>query len=357
MRTWWVLALVGAFGSVAACGGSSIERREGSGDGDGGTSSGDSGSGGTSAAGTSGTNTGGTSSGGSSAGGMSGTNTGGTSPGGSSAGGMGAGGSSGVGGAPDPCAGVPCGTLCDHCTLNDPECNNRSPDKFCDAEGRCNRSQPTCPAPTCTSEVQCPYPKSLCLTCDNGEIVCATRTCVDGVCGLAPPECPECQTDPDCPPLPVECVTCADGTTSCPSFECHGGQCLTRLGCNDPCAGRACGEACNPCNGSDCPSTELFTCNLEGVCSSGNSACFGGCQTASDCPTPPPDCIECLEPGYCAQMACINRVCEMICDRRPPCDAVSDCEPTLDCALCPDDSCAAHACVDGGCHRLCPFAP
>src|SRR5688572_245708 len=172
MRTWRVLALVGAFGSIAACGGSSIERREWSGDGHGGTSSGDSGSGGTSAAGTSGTNTGGTNPGGSSAAGTSGTNTSGTNPGGSSAGGAGAGGSSGVGGAPDRCADVPCGTACGQCTLNDPECNNSTSEKFCDTEGKCTRSQPTCPKPTCTSEVECPYPKSLCLTCENGAIAC-----------------------------------------------------------------------------------------------------------------------------------------------------------------------------------------
>jgi hypothetical protein len=335
MRTWWVLALVGALGPVAACGGSSIERHEGrgasAGDGDGGTSSG--GTGGTSASGTSGTNTGGT-----------------------SAGGTGAGGSSGVGGAPDPCADVSCGSFCGYCTPNDLQCNGATGEKFCDAEGRCNPSQPTCPEPTCTSAIQCPYPKSLCLTCGNGETMCATRTCVDGVCGLARPVCPECRTDADCPLLPIECETCDDGTTSCPSFECHGGQCLTRFDCNDPCAGRACGEACNPCTGSDCPLTEHFTCNLRGACGGANPACMGNCETASDCPTPPPDCIECLD-SSCAQMACINGLCELLCDRRQPCDAVSDCEPTLECVICPDESCGERACIDGGCHRLCPFAP
>jgi hypothetical protein len=293
MRTRWVLAFLGAFGTVEACGGSSIERHEGSGasagDDDGGTSSAGSGSGATNS---SGTNAGGTS-------GTSSSGSGGTSSGGTSSGG-------------------------------------------------------TSPEPTCAEDAQCPYPKSLCLTCENGAIACATPTCFAGKCSGAPAECPECRTDADCPALPIECARCGDGRTSCPSFECHGGKCLTRFDCTEPCAGRACGELCYPCTGSDCPSTELFTCDLDGVCSDGNPACLGHCETASDCPIPPPDCIECLDSSSCAQMACINGVCAMICDQRQRCDTVSDCEPTLECAVCPNESCGQRACIDGGCQRLCP---
>ncbi len=168
---------------------------------------------------------------------------------------------------------------------------------------------------------------------------------------------PTCMQATDCPVLDIACFTCETGEVLCPVPECVGGNCVTRIPqCpgTDPCAGRGCGEGCNPCIGQDCSATELpFTCNTEGKCTHERPACLGHCMTYLDCPPPPPDCGGCTN-GSCADVDCIQGVCEMVCPTSPRCTTAMDCPPTLECVLCPDESCAAHACINGRCDHVCP---
>jgi hypothetical protein len=50
---------------------------------------------------------------------------------------------------------------------------------------------------------------------------------------------------------------------------------------------------------------------------------------------------------------CIQGACEFTCDTRQRCTTVMDCEPTLLCRLCPDGSCAGHACIEERCDWAC----
>jgi hypothetical protein len=322
MKIWWVFALVGGFWMVGACGGSSVEHREGSG-----ASAGDAGEGGTS-------------SGGSAAGG--------STRGGANAGGAAArGGTDGAGGGVlDPCAGKECYERCSDCRPDDPACNPDAVARYCDAWGRCG-PPPRCDVQPCETPTDCPPLDLECVTCDDGRAACATPACIGGVCGTTPPLCPPCEVDDDCPPPPPYCASCEDGTPSCQGVECHEGQCLTRWsGCLgiDPCEGLRCGEICNPCNGSDCPSLELpFTCNLEGECTNERPACGGRCETATDC-TFTGSLTICGDDAW--NMACTDGACEAVCDLRSHCGPERTCPPAVECRICSDGTCAEHACVN-----------
>jgi hypothetical protein len=168
---------------------------------------------------------------------------------------------------------------------------------------------------------------------------------------------PMCMKATDCPVVDLPCFTCASGDVLCPTAECSGGHCFSRIPqCpgTDPCEGRSCGEGCDPCIGQDCPVTELpFTCNTEGQCTDERPACLGRCMTYLDCPPPPPDCGGCTN-GACADVDCIQGICEMVCDPRPRCTTPMDCPLTMICVACPNSQCAAQACIEGRCDYACP---
>jgi hypothetical protein len=122
----------------------------------------------------------------------------------------------------EPCAGKACGDSCTQCPPNDPECSETAVLKYCDANGGCGPSFPTCGGTgQCSSAGDCPA-ILICLPCPDGS--CAQPDCVNGKCDLvcAPVTPPECNTNLDCPQIEL-CKQCGNGT--CAEIECVAGAC------------------------------------------------------------------------------------------------------------------------------------
>jgi hypothetical protein len=139
-----------------------------------------------------------------------------------------------------------------------------------------------------------------------------------------------------------------------------------------PCAGKPCGEACEPCelgtSDADCPKNGVaFACDLAGQCAPAGASC-GPCDYgAPDCPYDPclalnlpcgapcnPDC----EPKDAACLAAASLVCNGNHECRPELEVV--CDPCVDAAtqapkLCGQECWACDATPWLACDR--PFSP
>jgi hypothetical protein len=262
------------------------------------------------------------------------------------------------GGSYVPCAGKACGESCSPCDPKDPTCGSSGLATFCSAEGQCVTGQTACG--------------------------------------------PQCKTTNDCP-IP-ECAPCPGGG-GCPTTECVSGQCVySGGGCNDPCAGKACGESCSTCTGNGCPPV-VESCDANGQCVTGQPACGPQCKVATDCPVP--DCVPCpgggsggcptadCVGGQCVYSGggvcndpCAGKACGDTCSTCAPgelcppviqsCDANGQCVPGVPacstqcvtdancpqqpCAICPDGSqaCSKTLCLQGQCvteGTTCPVPP
>jgi hypothetical protein len=247
---------------------------------------------------------------------------------GGSAGAVGTGGS---GGAWSPCAGLACGTSCNlaACPQSQQACPAIYAQGYCDQNGTCTQNQPQCTVenpctgkacgdtctPPCPAGQACPAVLGYC-----GE---------NGSCTLAYPVCstsPTCQLDTDCPaPPPAPCQQCSNNTAVCYRASCVNGECAYVMpGCPswDPCAGRACGDACSPCNPADpacaVPATPMY-CNANLGCQVGEPACgdgYGSCGTVDDCPRLPYPCRLCGGGGTappCGGLTCLGGACLLTC--------------------------------------------
>jgi hypothetical protein len=151
---------------------------------------------------------------------------------------------------------------------------------------------------------------------------------------------------------------CADGTLSCPKTECLMGTCSTSWpGCGevDPCENLECGDVCAPCNGMDCPVSDIaFRCNAKGKCAPEQPQC-GECMSAMDCPADD-QCMMCAG-GVCAPTQCVEGTCMKVCPTVDPpvCMSEADCPHDDICRYCPDMSCAEVACISGECKSVCPL--
>lgn len=290
----------------------------------------------------------------------------------------------------DPCAGKVCGAPCTVCDPKGPSCYETAVLKFCDAGEACRPSNPTCPPPgNCTTTADCPG-VGACPRCPGDQ--CAELECIDGSCVFTCPPVPppQCKTDVDCPQLGMPCLACPDGWSACPSVTCESGSCVAHFPTcdgHDPCAGKACGDACDLCGGA-CASPVAMYCHEGGQCTVGVPACgnvctlppvvgpcaaamprwyfdpatgkctpftYGGCggnennfQTPAACVTAcaanaatPCDAIKCATDAQCLYVGA-----EPTC--AAPCGAGSTCPPGLSCgcaASCPYCKNCVNACV------------
>jgi hypothetical protein len=157
-----------------------------------------------------------------------------------------------------------------------------------------------------------------CETCADGTVLCSKTFCT-GQCHTDLMYCPvACTDDKDCVKDDEwSCHDCDDGTRHCPVGSCSAGYCnFEYTGCivKDPCAGLACGEACDACAAnSNCDVSLPTHCAPDGSCSAGKFTCPAECQTSEDCPA----FEECKQPcpatGKCPLNACLQGSCEPVC--------------------------------------------
>jgi hypothetical protein len=199
----------------------------------------------------------------------------------------------------DPCGGKTCGDACTTCAPGDPDCMETMVVKACDLERRCvaktagicdeakvdcfgKRCGEACViAPACYfANPSCTIypPQGLCdttgtcatsVTPSNDLCIpaapppssgCVGKRCGDA-CGVCPPG-----TDPTRCPVPTFAATACDaalqcvtvGTFTCPSAN--------------PCAGKRCGDACDPCGGL-CMSPVAYFCDRSSACVPGVVTC------------------------------------------------------------------------------------
>lgn len=187
----------------------------------------------------------------------------------------------------EPCAGKACGAPCTLCDPADRDCAETAVVKACSSEGACLPandvgcgsagpcSGQACGAP-CTIEPPCRLTSPPCMAPSIAGFCDGKETCVEA--------------EPVCAPPPVDpcagkacgdsCNPCGDANP-CPTFAATAcdlaGRCVTApVRCDDPCAGKACGEACNPCApGTACPAILCITsCDAGGRCTcTGTSTC------------------------------------------------------------------------------------
>jgi hypothetical protein len=290
-------------------------------------------------------------------------NKGGSGGGGATGGNGGSGGSTGGsgGGAQDPCAGKPCGATCNDCP---PGQACAAVLTYCDSSGSCGMNYPICDRPgQCTTDSDCPQMGAPCQQCPDGSFACPSVQCLSGECVGSFEGCAgsTCQSDADCPQVGAPCEQCPDGSINCPWSICDSGICVSGGfdGCTgyDPCAGKACGDACSLCNDPSCAETAVLKyCDPAGHCTTTPPRCEGGstCTTKADCPAVGA-CPYCPG-GSCAELDCVNGACEFVCPPAadPQCTTDSDCQPSiLICKLCSDATCAAMSCVNGACDWVC----
>jgi hypothetical protein len=219
-------------------------------------------------------------------------------------------------------------------------------------------------AQACMSDFDCESGDAFCEMCADGGYVCPKSFCAMGQCVQSRGTCATaCNNDMDCPVIDVACTMCDDGSTACPTAQCVMGQCQTSFpGCGniDPCDGLPCGAECKSCgpDGMCAPNIASY-CSAEGKCQPGLPQCAGPgmCNTAMDCGTPPPVCVQCGK-DTCAEFSCIEGKCVFSCppDPEPQCKVTEDC-PAMDavCKMCPNGNCAIQACIDQSCQMVCPL--
>ncbi|HEX6764828.1 MAG TPA: hypothetical protein VF103_05105 [Polyangiaceae bacterium] len=272
---------------------------------------------------------------------------------------------------PNPCAGKPCGAECSVCGLGigDPATGGTNMGaaipcdtavRYCDASGQCNVPFPVCDN-ECETTNDCAAVDAVCQVCADGTVQCPSVECQMGRCISTYPSCEsQCMSDSDCGVIAAPCQMCPDGTASCPKSECVSGRCSTGWpGCGgvDPCDGKSCGDACNPCgNAMGCPVPDIiFACNSEGKCAAGVPTCGTECMSSNDCPQLEL-CYMCAG-GTCGNNECVNGSCQWVCPKvEPPrCMSDTDCDVGDICRYCPDMSCAEIACLNGECKSVCPL--
>jgi hypothetical protein len=184
----------------------------------------------------------------------------------------------------DPCAGKACLDSCHLCAPGDPGCTESAELKVCDSGGKCvsATTQFTCEladacagkacGQACAIAPACTFANPPCLApvvagqCDfggncvpGGVASCtAVDSCAGQACGVA------CSMSMsmmmDCSMMMGAPCAC-DGTGNCVS--------AAALTCAappaDPCAGKACGDACDPCDGM-CGHPYAMACDRKGQC-------------------------------------------------------------------------------------------
>lgn len=262
----------------------------------------------------------------------------------------------------EPCEGKPCGAECNVCPPNDPTCAETAVLKFCASDGSCGSAYPDCgPAPSCTTDSECPAMGAPCQECPDGTYACPYSKCENGQCVGGFDSCggQTCNSNDDCPQIGAPCQQCPDGTYSCPYSECVNGQCAGGFeGCGgfDPCAGKACGDTCTQCPPDDpnCVETAVLKyCDSSGQCGAAYPVCGNTCNVDLDCPQ-----MELCKPcadGSCANITCQNGQCGWECPTQPnpECNVASDCAAVELCKVCSDGSCAQIDCVSGQCDFVC----
>jgi hypothetical protein len=216
----------------------------------------------------------------------------------------------------------------------------------------------------CMADFDCAVDAGPCQMCEDGGYACPSAVCVGNKCVHGGGTCATtCETEMDCPVLDIACTECGDGSTSCPVTKCTHGVCETSFpGCGDvdPCANQACGAECKPCGGDGmCAPDYASYCSEQGKCVPGIPQCGmdpgTSCDTAMDCPIPPPECIACGN-DTCAGFECIESKCVFTCpaNPHPVCMSTDDCPPVdAICRMCPGGECAEQACLDGACRMVC----
>lgn len=136
---------------------------------------------------------------------------------------------------PNPCAGKVCGDRCTWdppCRYASPPCMTPSVEGYCANDIECVAEPPPCPLPPSWG--------------------CVGKRCGDS-CGVCPPG-----TDPASCPVPTFAATACDAALQCATvgtFTCP----------PDPCAGKVCGTACDPCGGL-CMHPYASACDPSGAC-------------------------------------------------------------------------------------------
>lgn len=184
----------------------------------------------------------------------------------------------------DPCAGKACSEACTRCAPGDAGCTESSEQKVCDPGGRCVPASTSfacemadaCAGKACGQAcviaLPCHFANPPCLSplaagqCDfggncvaGGAASCtAVDSCMDQACGIP---CSSMSMMMDCSMMMGAACAC-DGMGSCVSaapLTCPMG------GGTDPCAGKACGDACDPCGGM-CGHPYAMACDRNGAC-------------------------------------------------------------------------------------------
>lgn len=275
-------------------------------------------------------------------------------------------GGGGTGGATwDPCGGKPCGAECSVCPPNDPSCAETAVLKFCDSSGSCGSAYPVCQPQQCQDSGDCPDVGAPCEPCPDGSFACPGVDCIGGQCVFSGSSCQgqQCKDAGDCPAVGAPCQLCNDGSYACPWTDCVNGVCVGGFpGCPgfEPCDGKACGDPCTQCPPNDpgCAETSVLKfCDQNGSCQPNFPTCGGNnqCQSEKDCAVITV-CIPCPgTPGGCAQPACVNGKCDLVCppSPTPECKTSNECAQTEICKLCNDGSCASTVCIDGKCALAC----
>jgi hypothetical protein len=226
----------------------------------------------------------------------------------------------------DPCEAKRCGDACSLCPPEDPECAETAVVKACDAAALCVPAPVECGLPNGCEGQPCGFPCTLTPPCD-GEVcpAIALAGACDGAGACVAPDTLVCSPPP---PLPDPCAgkTCGDDCVVEPPCaplclmpsilgKCdQAGLCqpTAEPRCEppppyDPCAGKGCGEYCDPCvPGTPCPMYFAATaCDPLGQCvTAGTFTCE---------PTPPPPADPCA--GKRCGEAChtCNPTAEILC--------------------------------------------
>ena len=293
----------------------------------------------------------------------------------------------------EPCAGKTCGDTCTVCDPNDADCMETAVEKACNEAGECSADTgEECIAPdactpgetfdaadgcnTCTcpesgkkseagcTEMACIYEPcagkacgDACTECDPNNTDCTEtaeeKACDnDGVCTADTGE--EC-IDPDAC-TPGETFDAADGcnTCTCPESGKKSEAGCTEMACiYEPCAGKACGDACTECdpNDTDCVETAVEkACNEAGECTADTGKlcakpemCTPGESFDADdgCNT-----CTCPESGIKADAGCTKKLCNYDPCKDKACgDPCTVCDPNdTDCI----ETAVIKACDPGG---------
>jgi hypothetical protein len=182
----------------------------------------------------------------------------------------------------DPCAGKACSEPCHACAPGDAACTETAELKLCDPGGRCVPASTsfTCEiadacagkacGQTCAIALPCHFANPPCLApvaagqCDyggscvpDGAASCAAvDSCMGQACGVA------CSMS-----MMMDCSMMMGAACACDGM----GDCISAalLACApppaDPCAGKACGDACDPCGGM-CGHPYTMACDRGGQC-------------------------------------------------------------------------------------------